>query len=78
MCYGIIAILMLINVKLDDQLNANRSKPMSAIWASWTLGYLVKYDIYLCLKIGLKITVTSIRLDVNQLTSLLELPQELS
>ncbi|XP_066354595.1 uncharacterized protein [Miscanthus floridulus] len=28
---GIIAILMLINAKLDDDLNANRSKPVSAI-----------------------------------------------
>ena len=52
MCYGIIATLMLINAKLDDDLNANRSKPVSAIWASWTLSYLVKYDMYLCLALS--------------------------
>ena len=50
--HGIIAILMLINAKLDDDLNANRSKPVSAIWASWTLSYLVKYDMYLCLALS--------------------------
>jgi len=52
MCYGIIATLMLIHAKLDDDLNANRSKPVSAIWASWTLSYLVKYDMYLCLALS--------------------------
>ena len=52
MCYGIIATLMLINAKLDDDLNANRSKLVSAIWASWTLSYLVKYDMYLCLALS--------------------------
>ena len=50
--HGIIAILVLINAKLDDDLNANRSKPVSAIWASWTLSYLVKYDMYLCLALS--------------------------
>ena len=34
MCYGIIATLMLMNAKLEDYLNANRSKLALAFWAS--------------------------------------------
>jgi len=50
MCYGNYGTtLLLIIAKLDDYLNANRSKPVSTTWASWTLSYLVKYDMYLCL-----------------------------
>ena len=45
--YGIIATLMLINAKLDDDLNANRSKPVSheplAILLCTTCTYALLY-----------------------------------